>query len=40
VVPRDSKQSYAELGLDKKTASVAQQLADLPAATRDAEIVK
>jgi len=32
----DAAATYAELGLDRKTASVAQQLAALPAATRDA----
>ena len=34
--PKSSSATYAELGLDKKTAAVAQQLASLDSATREA----
>jgi N6-adenosine-specific RNA methylase IME4 len=34
--PPTNTPTYAELGIDKKTASVAQQLASLPASTREA----
>ena len=36
VPPKSSEATYAELGVTKKLASVAQQLAALPAATREA----
>lgn len=32
--PKSTAATYADLGLDKKTAAVAQQLASLPAVTR------
>ena len=36
VPPKSSEATYAELGVTKKLASVAQQLAALPEATREA----
>jgi hypothetical protein len=36
VLPPDNTPTYAELGLDKRTAAVAQQLAALPEVVREA----